>query len=541
MPPPSLIDAPSTVGRDRALVHGGRGRAGRGRAALAGGVAAAAALAAGELVAAVDPAGPSLVSAVGDEVIDAVGASLKDVAIQLFGTNDKPALVVGIVVSSIALGALLGIGTRRSVAVGPVGLLAFGVLGGWAYQRAPLTEPWVGWAAALVAAATGSTALTVLLRTTVPGAAEPGASGTSVRPGTGAGTRRAFFGTAAAMAAGAAAVGAFGRRLRAGDPVATARAEVLLPAPDATTPVPDTQPFQAPGLSPYVTPTADFYRIDTALTIPRVDPARWRLDVSGLVDRPFSLSYEDLLAVPSIEVPVTLQCVSNEVGGDLVGNARWQGVPLHVLLDRAGARPEGTQVVGRSVDGWTAGFPTRVVGDGRTALVAYAMNGEPLPARHGFPARLVVAGLYGYVSATKWLEEIRLTPRADVDGYWISRGWSKEGPIKTTARIDVPRSGAPLLAGVVVLAGVAWAPARGISAVDVRVDGGPWMPCELGRAASDETWVQWRRRWDAPPGDHLLEVRATDGEGVPQVGQPAPPEPDGATGFHSRFVRVRAT
>lgn len=538
MPPSSLLDED----RPTEVTAGTRLRGARGRRALAGVVAAAAALATGELVAAVDPAGPSLVSAVGDEVIDAFGASLKDLAVELFGTNDKVALVVGIVLTSVVVGALLGVGTRRAAAVGPAGLLAFGTFGGWAYQRAPLTQARVGWVAALAGAAAGIVVLVVLLHLAsgATATAAPRLEGAARRPSAGGGTRRAFFGTASAVGAAAVGAGVLGRRLRGTDPVAAARAEVVLPRPETPSPVPTSQLFQAPGLSPYVTPTADFYRIDTALTIPRVDPSTWRLHVSGRVDRPFSMSYDDLLALDPVEVPVTLQCVSNEVGGELVGNARWQGVPLEVLLERVGVQPEGTQVIGRSVDGWTAGFPTALVGDGRTALVAYAMNGEPLPARHGFPARLVVAGLYGYVSATKWLEEIRLTPFDDVDGYWISRGWSKHGPIKLTARMDVPRSDAPLMAGPVVVAGVAWAPTRGISAVEVRVDDGPWMPCELGRTASDETWVQWRLRWDAPPGDHLLEVRATDGEGVPQVEQPAPPDPDGATGLHSRRVRVRA-
>jgi DMSO/TMAO reductase YedYZ molybdopterin-dependent catalytic subunit len=298
------------------------------------------------------------------------------------------------------------------------------------------------------------------------------------------------------------------------------------------------QPFAEPGLSPFVTPTADFFRIDTALSIPRVDPSSWSLSIDGLVDRPFSLTFDELLALDAVEVPVTLQCVSNEVGGDLVGNAVWQGVPLALLLDRAGARPEGTQVVGRSVDGFTAGFPTELAGDGRTALVAYAMNGDLLPPRHGFPARLVVAGLYGYVSATKWLSEIELTRLEDVDGYWISRGWAKDGPIKIASRIDVPRSGASVAAGRVAVAGVAWAPVRGISAVEVQVDDGPWRPAMLGTAASDETWIQWHLAWDATPGRHVLRVRAVDGDGRRQIEDDAPPAPDGATGLHVRAVEV---
>ncbi|MGV3760240.1 MAG: molybdopterin-dependent oxidoreductase, partial [Actinomycetota bacterium] len=330
------------------------------------------------------------------------------------------------------------------------------------------------------------------------------------------------------------------RRVRGTDPVTAAREAVTLPPPGAAVGVPTEPGFAVDGLTPYVTPTEDFYRIDTALAIPRVDPDSWALRISGLVDQPFAVSYVELLALDSVEVPVTLQCVSNEVGGNLVGNAVWQGVPLADLLDRAGLQSGATQVVGRSVDGFTAGFPTELARDGRTALVAYAMNGEPLPARHGFPARLVVAGLYGYVSATKWLDEIQLARWEDVDGYWIPRGWSKEGPIKVTSRIDVPRGGADLLAGTVAVAGVAWAPDRGIAAVEVSVDDGPWTACTLGDAASDETWVQWHLAWEATPGEHVLRVRATTLDGEVQTDAVAPPAPDGATGHHARRVRVQS-
>jgi hypothetical protein len=225
----------------------------------------------------------------------------------------------------------------------------------------------------------------------------------------------------------------------------------------------------------------------------------------------------------------------------LVGNARWQGVPLRTLLDRAGVRPEGTQVVGVSVDDFTAGFPTEAAYDGRVALVATGMNGEPLPVRHGFPARLVVSGLYGYVSATKWLRELRVATWEDVDGYWIPRGWAKEAPIKTQSRIDVPRAGAGLRAGRVPVAGVAWAPTRGIARVEVQVDEGPWMPARLGNVVSDDTWVQWVLDWEAEPGEHRLRVRATDGTGVTQTEQVAPPDPDGATGWHTRRVNVKGS
>jgi DMSO/TMAO reductase YedYZ molybdopterin-dependent catalytic subunit len=312
-----------------------------------------------------------------------------------------------------------------------------------------------------------------------------------------------------------------------------------LPAPSSTVPLPASQPFEVPGLTPYIVPNADFYRIDTALQTPVVDVASWRMKITGMVETEIELSYDDLRQRDLVEEVVTLSCVSNEVGGDLVGNARWRGVPLRTLLDEAGVRDGADQLVGESVDGFTAGFPTAVLDDpDRPALVAVGMNGVPLPRAHGFPARLVIAGLYGYVSATKWVSEIRLTRLEDEDGYWIPRGWSKEGPVKTQSRIDVPRAGAPLTPGAQAIAGVAWAPNRGISRVEVRVDGGDWAAAELGRVASDDTWVQWHRAWPATPGDHVIEVRATDGDGTTQTEERTEVAPDGASGWHSRSVRV---
>jgi hypothetical protein len=275
------------------------------------------------------------------------------------------------------------------------------------------------------------------------------------------------------------------------------------------------------------------------LLVPRVDLPSWKLSLGGMVDRPYSVTFDELLAMDLIEEPITMQCVSNEVGGHLIGTARWRGVPLRDLLDRAGVQRGATQIVGRSVDGFTAGFPTAAAYDGRTAMLVVGMNDEALPARHGFPARLVVAGLYGYVSATKWLKEIQLTRLEDFDGYWIPRGWAKNGPIKTQSRIDVPRDGARLHAGRVTIAGVAWAPTRGIARVEVRVDNGAWMSARLGEVASGNTWVQWLSEWDARPGEHVIAVRATDGTGAAQTGAYAPPRPDGATGYHQRRVTVR--
>ena len=292
------------------------------------------------------------------------------------------------------------------------------------------------------------------------------------------------------------------------------------------------------GLTPLYVPNDDFYRIDTALFAPQVDPSDWSLQITGRVDRPFRLRYTDLLALPQIQADVTLSCVSNEVGGDLVGNARWQGVPLAALLERVGVQAGADQLVGRSVDGFTAGFPTQLALTTPGAMVAVGMNGQVLPTLHGFPARLVIPGLYGYVSATKWLTEIELTTRAELDGYWIGRGWAKDAPIKTQSRIDVPTAGASVAVGPVPVAGIAWAPIRGIEAVEVRVDDGPWAMARLADALGVACWRQWVYSWDATPGEHRIAVRATDGSGDTQTAERTDVVPDGATGHHTIIVTV---
>ena len=306
----------------------------------------------------------------------------------------------------------------------------------------------------------------------------------------------------------------------------------------------DTLDDEVPGVSSYITPITprdEFYRIDTALRVPQVDPSEWSLRFTGLVDRPYTLTFDDILAMDLSDHVITLSCVSNPVGGQLVGNAVWTGVPLDALLERAGAQRHANQVVGRSVDDFTAGFPTGLVHDGRNAILAIGMNNELLPTAHGFPARLVVAGLYGYVSAVKWLDEIHLTTWDGFDGYWVPRGWSKRGPIKTQSRIDTPRKNARLKVGETTsIAGIAWAPTRGIERVEVRIDGGNWELCRLGQTLGDEGWVQWHRSWTPEAtGTHRITVRATDGTGTTQGGVKVSPRPNGAEGWHTISVNVR--
>jgi DMSO/TMAO reductase YedYZ molybdopterin-dependent catalytic subunit len=318
------------------------------------------------------------------------------------------------------------------------------------------------------------------------------------------------------------------------------REHVVLPvAAEMAPPVPPGASFALPDITPIITPNTDFYRIDTApLGPPTVDLSTWKLEVTGLVERPLSLDFADVTDLPMVERVITIACVSNEVGGDLIGTAKWLGTPLGDLLRRAGVKPEASQIVGRSVDGFTVGFPVEAAFDGREALVVVGMNDEPLPFEHGFPVRLVVAGLYGYVSATKWLSEIELTTWDAFDAYWVPRGWSKEGPIKTQSRIDSPRRGSRLAPGATGFGGVAWAPHRGIQRVEWRVDDGPWAEAVLGASVGDDVWRQWSFVWDAVPGVHAVQVRATDGDGATQIEQRSPVAPDGATGYHTMTYMV---
>jgi DMSO/TMAO reductase YedYZ molybdopterin-dependent catalytic subunit len=504
--------------------------------AIAGTVAAGAALAFGELVAGLTDSVPSLVIAVGELVIDRTPGELVETGIDAAGTNDKPALIAGIVILSLLFGAGLGLLARTRPRIADAGFVAFGAFGGWAAARNPFSDAGWSWIVALAAAAVGIAVRRVLTAVAeLPAESVPRTSSADdVFP-----ARRSFLLLSGGAAVTSIAAAMFGRALRNARGVEGVRSEVVLPSvePDATVVLPDVLDTSVLGLSSYITPNDDFYRIDTALVVPQVSPNNWKLRIGGLVDNPYELTYDEILAMDLVETNVTLSCVSNEVGGDLVGNATWLGVPLTTLLDRAGVQPAGTQIVGISVDDFDAGFPTELAYDGRTALLAVGMNGEPLPIRHGFPARLVIAGLYGYVSAVKWISEIRLDTD-DHDGYWIPRGWSKLGPIKTQSRIDVPRPSRRVPSGRTPIAGVAWAPHRGIAAVEVQIDDGPWKPCRLGDATSDETWVQWVVEWDATPGAHTIAVRATDKTGAVQPAERTPPAPNGAQGYHTIRVTV---
>jgi DMSO/TMAO reductase YedYZ molybdopterin-dependent catalytic subunit len=340
-----------------------------------------------------------------------------------------------------------------------------------------------------------------------------------------------------ALTLGATALGAVGRKLGQRFTAADSLASVRLPVAGEVLPaLPATVAVDVPNMTPFVTPNADFYRIDTALVAPQVPTSDYTLRIHGMVDNEIELSFEELLEREMVERDITLTCVSNEVGGRYVGNARWLGTRLDDLLREAGVQPGADQVVGRSVDGFACGFPVAAAMDGRDALVVVGMNGEPLPVEHGFPVRLVVPGLYGYVSATKWLTEIEVTTFADFDHYWLRRGWAQEAPIKLMSRIDTPRGLATVAVGTVPIAGVAWAQTVGIAAVEVSIDDGPWQPAQLGDVTTKDTWRQWVLPWEATAGRHTVTVRATDADGAIQIEDRAEPIPDGASGFHQIVV-----
>lgn len=502
---------------------------------VAGVVAAASGLAVAELLTGLWTSLQSPVLSVGDRVVDNVPRPVKDWAIDWFGTSDKAVLVGGVLVLLTLFAAGVGVvAMRRGERAGLVGVAAFAAVG----LLASLGRGSSGWTAvlpSLVAGLVAGATLVWLTRLARRDAPDPTAT-----PMT-AVTRRRFLGTAAALGTGSVVLAGTGRWLRQRGVAATERLKTVLPRPAEPLPaVPSGADLGVPGAAPFITPNEDFYRIDTALSPPQIDPREWTLTVRGRVDRELTLTYDELLARPMVEADITLSCVSNEVGGTLVGNARWLGCRLDELLDEAGIDPSADQVVGRSVDGFTAGFPTALL-DGRDALVAVGMNGEPLPIRHGFPARLVVPGVYGYVSATKWLSEIELTRFDELEGYWIPRGWAVEGPIKTQSRIDTPLRGRILRVGEpVAIAGVAWAPTRGIERVEVQVDDGPWRDAELGEQYADTTWRQWSLEWvPTEVRYHRLRVRATDGTGETQTSDRTPVAPDGASGWHTFDVNVR--
>lgn len=493
----------------------------------------------------IDVASP--LDSVGSEFIDRTPKWLKTRAIDWFGTNDKQALRFGMVITISILALAIGAIARRRPTIGPIGIALFGVFGAIVAYGRP-NQGFKSAVPAQVGAAIGCVLIWYLIALVRQGDPAQSITGASRTPSNW--DRRRFVQVVATSAIGAVAGAAWARRLENQrlteieraipaelPPVATngfyggeiASAAPEVPADATLSPV-----------TPFVTSNDAFYRIDTALSVPRIRSESWAMDINGRVDNPLRLTYNDLLARPQIERVVTIACVSNEVGGDLIGNAVWQGVLLAPLLEEAGLHRDATQVFGVSVDGWTSGFPVEVAQDGRDAMIAIGMNGEPLPLKHGFPARMIVPGLYGYVSATKWLSRIQLTTWDEAVGYWVPRGWSRDAPIKTQSRIDVPQRGQTVTAGPTTIAGIAWAQHRGVAKVEIRIDDGTWNEARLGADVTVDTWRQWLYQWESTPGDHTIQVRATDNNGDTQIEELSRPDPDGATGYHTRKVTVTA-
>jgi DMSO/TMAO reductase YedYZ molybdopterin-dependent catalytic subunit len=563
--------------------------------AVVGVLAAAVAIGAAEFASGLGVPQSSPVIAVGQAAIDLTPPPVKDFAISTFGAHDKTVLLGGILVVLALYAAVVGMLAVRRLAFGMWGLALFACIGlAAALDRPDATAGYV--VPTLVGAAAGALALTWLVRAAA-GLGSPArsrsrgtrASGTAVVPpgptappdalvppdlpaqadpagvvepairsgpaysftylpnpdyqGPSRWPARRRFLVSSGVAAAAAAFGTVaGRNLIEEHNVAAARTAIRFPRPAVPAPpLPPGSNLNIPGLSSFITPNNSFYRVDTALLVPQVDPASWQLRIHGMVQREVTITFAELLKRPLIEDYLTLTCVSDPVGGPYVGNAKWLGASLAALIRQARPLAGANQLLCTSVDGFTSGTPLQVVLDGRDALLAVAMNGTALPVEHGFPARMVVPGLYGYVSATKWVTDIEVTTFASAFAYWAQRGWSQQGPIKTESRIDVPADGASLAPGRTSVAGVAWAQHKGIAAVEVRVDGGPWQEARLAAVPDIDTWRQWVWQWQATAGNHLLEARATDKTGYTQTAVQAQPPPNGASGYPSAQVTVRSS
>ena len=492
---------------------------------IVGLVAALSGLAAAELSTRLSANLENPVISIGNRVVDAVPNFMKELVVSLFGVNDKTFLLFCIVISVAGLAVVIG----RAYANGNLTkgrYFIFGMSGLAAI--ASLFDAKASPFAVVPSFVTGGVTL-LILNSYARRKREAEASG-------GEYSRREALSFAAVVGFVAVASVGFGRFLQQQASTGLERLKVILPKALKSLPAPPPDPAVGlPGLSKLFTPNSEFYRIDTALSTPEIAVDTWTLKIDGMVATPLEYTYKELLQRPTFELDGTIACVSNEIGGNLVGNARWFGIRLDDLIREARPLTRADQVMGHSVDGFTAGFPVSVL-DGRDAMIAFGMNGEVLPIDHGFPARIIVPGLYGYVSATKWLSRIELTRFDEKRGYWIPRGWSALAPIKTASRIDTPRNRSRIVHGEGVIAGVAWAPIRGISRVEVRIDDGDWQDAKLGPELANTTWRQWWMKWNPPAGEHKISVRATDGEGERQGGKKVAVAPNGAEGWHTIYA-----
>lgn len=525
--------------RDHGVVRGPRGRRLQGWAGVSGVVSAVITLAVAEVLALVVGGGNPLL-AVGSLIVDLAPPGLKTIVIELFDTADKVFLVVCLGVLVLVLAVAVGLLELRRA---PLGQVALAVVAAVAVVAAATRADAdvLATVPTLVGAAAGILILRLLIRRLLAwrdARPRPAASAAATSSQF---ERRSFLRLLVSVGVTSAVVGAGARWVSAAQAaVSDLRAMLRLPTPESAAPaVSEASAVRLDGLSTFVTPNEEFYRIDTALQVPAVDPSSWSLRIVGMVEEEVEITFDELLALPLVERYVTLTCVSQEVGGGLIGNALWLGYPIRELLARAKPTAGADMVLSRSVDGFTASSPLDVLQDETTdAILAVGMNGEPLPVDHGFPVRMVVPGLYGYVSATKWVTELKVTT-FDADlAYWSTRGWTERGPIKLSSRIDTPSDGYTLPSGPAKIAGVAWAQHTGISAVEVRIDDGRWQPTALANVVSVDTWLQWWFDWEATSGPHTISVRATDADGLVQTADLAPPAPDGSTGHHTITVNV---
>ncbi|WP_156887245.1 molybdopterin-dependent oxidoreductase [Nocardioides sp. CF8] len=471
----------------------------------------------------------SPVVAVAELIIRLTPGAIAEWLISIVGQLDKPLLIIGIVAFLVAMGALAGSLARHSVLKPVLVWVVLALIGGAAVMVQPGASV-VDVLPVLVGFVTWLVVLSALSKPLVTERDHPELESRE---------RRVFlmvagvFGLAAVGIAGAGRVVGRGRRH-------VAESRRLLRLEGVTRPLaPTDTTIGLPGIAPWQTPNDDFYLIHTAISVPTIEPKDWTLRIHGLVDRELVLTYNDLVARQLTESWMTLNCVSNEVGGDLVGNAWWSGIRIADLLEEVGLDPSADCILQTSEDGWNCATPLSALIDDRDAMLAVAMNGKPLPIEHGFPVRTIVPGLYGYVSATKWVVDYEVTRFADVSAFWTDRGWSEEGPVKMASRIDVPRSGDDVAVGDVNVGGLAWAQHTGIDTVELSVDGGEWQPAQLAQTPSEDTWVQWALTVSLDEGEHELRVRATDNDGLEQTGVRRDVLPDGATGWHT--IQVRAT
>ena len=511
--------------------------------ALLGVVAVAAGLAVSEVISGLLHHRVSPVVAVAEGIIQITPGRIVEAGISTFGTADKPLLVTGTLLALLLISMAIGILATRTLLAAQAAAVSLGVVAAVAASDRLPDSPYVYLPVLLGTAVTMSLLAWLPQRAPrdVPRRAESHDLATSTTqqrsdPATDS-SRRQFLALTGGVAVLAVAGAAWGRALhhsRAAVEAARRDLRLMLRRPVA----PAGADLGVDGIVPWITDQDDFYLIDTAISKPQILPKDWELRINGMVDHELSLSYQDLLDRGLTEAWVTLCCVSNEVGGDLIGNARWAGVRIRDVLAEAGVQEGADAVKSTSSDGWTCGTPIEALTDDRNALFAMAMNGEPLTVEHGFPVRMVVPGLYGFVSATKWVVELEVTRFADFEAFWTRNGWAEQAEVKTQSRIDVPSDGDSLEAGLVAVGGIAWAQHRGITAVEVRVDDGPWEAADLGGEPTIDTWRQWVYRWNATAGDHQLQVRATDATGVPQTGDEVGVVPDGATGWHTIEVSV---